>query len=240
MRSFRLPVLGSLFVSFRSSLLHFPQPFHRCFPYALALGIFRFPSASFRPPLFRFQLLSLCFFLSALPGSTSQRFPRCAVSTFASSAFPVLPSLVSHAFFPGSHTRLSVRFLSSLPASLPQLFHRCFPSFPLPRVRFSSGLFRSDPLPFVRRPSLLTTQPSALSFPFFPFSPDGGSSGVFRSACASQLSPSVTPVSMRSFRFRYSAFLQFLSPYAVSPHSGYPSASALFLSDIACSPWLSL
>ena len=38
-------------------------------------------------------------------------------------------------------TRLSVRFLSSLPVSLPQLFHRCFPSFPLSFVRFSSGLF---------------------------------------------------------------------------------------------------
>ena len=44
------------------------------------------------------------------------------------------------------------------------------------------------------------------------------------------LSSSVRPVSMPFFRFRYSALLHFLSPIAVSPHSGYLSASAFFLS----------
>ena len=228
MRSFRLPVLGSLFVSFRSSLLRFPQPFHRCFPYALAFGLFHFPAAFFRPRPFRFQLLSLCCFLSVLPGSASQWLPRCTASALTSSAFPVLPSLVSHAFFPGSRTRLPVCFLSSLPASLPQLFHRCFPSFPLPLVRFSSGLFPSRPRSFVRSRSVLTTQPSVLSFPFFPVSPDGGSSGAFRSAFASRPSPSVTPVSMRSFRFWYSAFcnsfLRLLSRLTVATSASQPSS----------------
>ena len=69
---------------------------------------------------------------------------------------------------------------------------------------------------------VLTTQPSVLSFPFFPFSPDGGSSGasfLFRPACFHAFLP--IPVL---------SFLQFLSPIAVSPHSGYLSASAFFLS----------
>ena len=43
--------------------------------------------------------------------------------------------------FPVLRTRLSVCFLSSLPVSLPQPFHRCFPSLPLSLVRFFSGLF---------------------------------------------------------------------------------------------------
>ena len=226
-----------LSVRFLSSFLaSLPQLFHECFPFGLSpsdpLSFVRFSSGSgYSASVSSFPFLPR-FASQLLIGCCPSAFRLPDFSTSVPPGFPCFPSV--------SCTRLSVRFLSSFPASLPQLFHRCFPSFPLPRVRFSSGLFRSDPLPFVRRPSLLTTQPSALSFPFFPFSPDGGSSGVFRSACASQLSPSVTPVSMRSFRFRYSAFLQFLSPYAVSPHSGYPSASALFLSDIACSPWLSL
>ena len=68
---------------------------------------------------------------------------------------------------------------------------------------------------------VLTTQPSVLSFPFFPFSPDGGSSGasfLFRPACFHAFLP--IPVL---------SFLHFLSPFAVSPHSGYPSASAFSL-----------
>ena len=129
-------------------LTFFPVP---CVPFLF--GIFRFPSASFRPLLFRFRLLSLCFFRSVLPVSASQWLIRCAVSALASSVSPVLPSLVSHAFLPGSGTQLSVRFLSSLPVSLPQLFHRCFPSFPLSlllwafsfRLAFFRPLiFRSD------------------------------------------------------------------------------------------------
>ena len=90
-------------------------------------------------------------------------------------------------------------FLSPYPDSLPQLFLRCLPcafAFGLsPRSNFLSSVLRS----------VLTTQPSALSFPFFPFSPGGGSHGAFSS--------SVRPVAMPSFRFRYSAFCNsFLRP----------------------------
>ena len=73
-------------------------------------------------------------------------------------------------------------------------------------------------LPFVHLSSVLTTQLSALSFPCFPLSPGIGSFGAFRSAFASRLSPSVTPVSMRSFRFRYSASCNSFLRSAVSCH----------------------
>ena len=58
--------------------------------------------------------------------------------------FPFLSGLISHAFLPGSCTRLSVRFLSPFPASLPQLLVRCLPH------ALAFGLSPSDPLPFVR------------------------------------------------------------------------------------------
>ena len=61
--------------------------------------------------------------------------------------FPLISSLVSRAFFPVLSTQLSVCFLSSFPASLPQLFHRCFPfGFLLWDQRLASVLFRSLPL----------------------------------------------------------------------------------------------
>lgn len=76
--------------------------------------------------------------------------------------------------------------------------------------------------PFDLHTRSLTIASSAISFPFFPFSPDGGSSGasfLFRPACFHAFLP--IPVL---------SFLQFLSPPAVSPHSGYLSVSAFFLS----------
>ena len=85
--------------------------------------------------------------------------------------------------------------------------------FPLPLSFLSSA---SLPVP--------ATQPSALSFPLFPVSPRGGSSGaafasLFRPACFHAFLP--IPVL---------SFLLFFSPAALSPHSGYLSASAFFLS----------
>ena len=82
---------------------------HRClFPFALPsfaptavplVLAFRFhfrpfpvPSAFFRPLLSRFWLLSLCFFLSALPASASQWLPRCFDSALASSFSPLFPA----------------------------------------------------------------------------------------------------------------------------------------------------
>ncbi|MBR5286993.1 MAG: hypothetical protein IKU34_00180 [Clostridia bacterium] len=78
------------------------------------------------------------------------------------------------------------------------------------------------PLSFVRFRSVLTTQLSALSFPFFPFSPVGGSYGasfLFRPACFHAFLPIPVLGSLR-----------FLSPFAVSLHSSYFGASAFFLS----------
>ena len=130
--------------------------------------------------------------------------------------------------FPVLRTRLPVRFLSSFPVSLPQPFHRCFPSFPLPLVRFSSGLSACFLLSFVRFCSLLTTQPSALSFPFFPFSPGSGSFGARPFLSSLSLSSSVSPVSMRPFRFRYSASCVSFLRFSVSCHRHYTAPGLLF------------
>ena len=112
-----------LFVSFCPSLLRS----HSCSTGAwsqLSLPPF---SGSLPLPFVRFRFPSgysaFCssFPLFRLPPLRGFRRARFRSRFFA---FPVLPSLVSHAFFPGSRTRLSVGFLSSFPASLPQLFHR--------------------------------------------------------------------------------------------------------------------
>ena len=128
MPSFRVPVLGfpvCFLLPFPDSL---PQLFLRCLPYALCFRSFPFRSAFFRLLLFRFWLLSLLCFLSAffpfLPHSGSAvcqlRLSLCWFS-------PFFKNPVSRVFLCGSRTQLSVSFLSSFPASLPQLFHRCLP-----------------------------------------------------------------------------------------------------------------
>ena len=125
--SFPVPVL-SYAVSFLSPFLaSLPQLFHEClpsFPLSLLSGIFRSASASFRLLLLSFRLLGLLF----LPFRSS-RFCLSVASPvpplrFRFLAFPVPSRLVSHPFSPGFRTRLSDGFLSSFPASLPQLFHR--------------------------------------------------------------------------------------------------------------------
>ena len=118
---------ASLYVSFCPSSLRS----HSCstsacllFRFRFSSGIFRSASASFRPLLLSFRLLSLLF----LPFRSS-RFCLSVASPvlplrFRFLAFPVPSRLVSRPFSPGSRTWLSVGFLSSCPASLPQLFHR--------------------------------------------------------------------------------------------------------------------
>ena len=322
MPSFQVPVLGSLFVSFRPSQLRshscstgasllfrfLPSPSLPGFPLLFPLSFVRFFSGS--------DYSAFCSSFPLFPVSPLSGFPG-ARFRFRFFAFPFLSSLISHAFLPGFRTRLSVCFLSpfpdSLPTAVPQVLTLCFrfrsfcfPSaffrpllfrfrllsslflpFPsswpclsvaLPVLRFflsaspfsalssawfpmllfrfpvlgflfvsfhpsrfrshsrstgASLLFRflssasfsgfsaCFPLSFVRLSLLLTTQPSALSFPFFPFSPGSGSSGasfLFRPTCFH----AVLPIPVLSF-------LRFLSPSAVSPHSGYLSASAFFL-----------
>ena len=172
---------------------------------------FRFLSSASVPlPATQLSVSSVPFFLAApLSG-----FSSASVLPFGFPVFHLLFRLVSHASFPVSGTWLSVRFLSSFPVSLPQPFHRCFPSFPLPLVRFFSGLFCLLYASF--RPLQPASDYSAfcVSFPFFPFSPHSGLSGAF-------IRPSVPPVSMLPFRLWYSAFPRFLSPLLVSPHRCY-------------------
>ena len=162
--------------------------------------------------------------LSCFPGAPFRfRFP----------AFPVLSGLISHAFLPGSRTRLSVCFLSPFPDSLPQLFLRCFPS------AFAFGLFPSVPLPFVRfsSGSGYSAFRSFLSLlPVFPCRrflrcspvPCVPFNFLFRSACFH----ASLPISVLSF-------LLFLSPFAVSPHSA-TSASRPRPFGFGRSPLLSL
>ena len=149
-----LPVLLtqlSCIVSFRPSLLRSRSRFtgahltlcfsassqmfaHAFRPLSLSSGLELNYSASVTSfPLIHRFCLAVCFF--GFSGLLSL------------SCFPLISSLVSRAFFPVLSTQLSVCFLSSFPASLPQLFHRCFPfGFLLGDQRLASVLFRSLPL----------------------------------------------------------------------------------------------
>ena len=195
-------------------------------------------------------MLTLCF--------RSRSFPL-PFHFLSSASLPPPATWLSVSSFPlSSCLRLtvasSVRPLRSRFLSFPRSFRPGFP-YLLSRffvlgflfVSFHPSRFRSHsrstgaslllslsgfPLPFRFLSStsvpVLTTQPSVLSFPFFPFSPDGGSSGaflLFRPACFHAFLP--IPVL---------SFLQFLSPAAVSPHSGYLSASAFRFLFRPCPP----
>ena len=113
-----------------------PQPFLRCLPCAFAFGLSAFLPLSFDRFRSASGYLAFCFFLSSFflfpphSGFLSAPLPLTLLrfSPFFPARFPVLS-------FPVLRTRLPVRFLSSFPVSLPQPFHRCFPSFPLPCVR---------------------------------------------------------------------------------------------------------
>ena len=76
--------------------------------------------------------------------------------------FPLLPGLVSRAFFPVACTWLSVCFLSPFLASLPQLFRECSP---FSVFRLPLGVCPA--FPFLSSGSRLglTTQPLFLPFP---------------------------------------------------------------------------
>ena len=147
MLSFPVPVLSFLFVSFRPSLLRFPQLFRRCSPVALTQA-FSFVSAAFR------LTSTLGFGYSAFHSSFSD-FPRLASRwllrycrlCFRFSGFPFRPPWFPMKSFRFVCTRLPVCFLSSFPASLPQLFHWCFPfGSLLGDQRLASVSFRPHPL----------------------------------------------------------------------------------------------
>ena len=168
---FRLTVASSVLV-FRFRFFRFPSSLPPSFPcffsdfLYLAFCWFPFVLPCFAPaavpqvipfffgtlaclslPFVRFRfslsLLGLCFFLSFSSWFyLSVVFPNAPLSS-RFLAFLFLSCLISHAFLPDSCTRLSVRFLSSFPASLPQLFHRCLPfAFAFGLSPSSSTFFR--------------------------------------------------------------------------------------------------
>ena len=238
MPSIPVPVLSFLFVSFRPSLLRsHSRSTGACLPlsppaFPLSLRFLSSPSV----PVLTTQPAVLPF-PSSWPRLTSGfssarlRLSASPSSTFSSTRFPVLPFRLLVLGF------LSVSFRPSR-LRFPQLFHRCFPSFPLPLVRFTSGLSACLPLSFVCFGLLLTTQPSALSFPLFPFSPVGGSHGARRFLSSPTLSSSVQPVSMPSFRFRYSASCDSFLRLTASCHRHFTAPGLLF--PARPSPLLSL
>ena len=222
----RFSYSASLMVSFRPSLIHSRSCSSGAY-LVLSLSVFSLPihilsSASL--PVLATQPLFLPFL--SLLGPASQWLLRCRLSAFqlpcfSTSAPPDFPCFTSV-----SKYLASCLFPFILPDFAPTAVPSVLPLCSRPRA------FPSHPLSFVRFCSVLTTQPSALSFPFFPNSPDGGSSGatfLFRPACFHAFHP--IPVL---------SALQFLSPLAGSPHSGYLSASAFLLLDSSRSPWLSL
>ena len=175
--SWLLQLLGSVFTSpFSSSFL----PGFPCIPSDskyLAFCLFPFVLPCFTPtavpqvlpfqisppgPMPDFRFLSSASILashySAICSSFSTFFPflphrglsRCSCSALASQVFPLIPGLVSRAFFPVLCTRLSVSFLSPFPVSLPQLLDRCLPDDVPLSVLFVLAFFPSIPLPFVR------------------------------------------------------------------------------------------
>ena len=95
---------------------------------------------------------------SAIYSSFSTFFPfsphrwlfRCSCSALAFQVFPLISGLVSRAFFPVLCTRLSVSFLSSFLASLPQLFRKCLPGLLSLSVPLTLAFSPSLPLSFVR------------------------------------------------------------------------------------------
>ena len=193
---------------------------------------FPFPSTFFRPFPFRFWLLGLCFFLSSF-------FPSLPHSGFSGAPFllsllwlsPFFPTWFPVSSFPVLCTRLSVSFLSSLPVSLPQLFHRCFP------FAFAFGL--SPHLAFFRPLSLGSYYSAFRSFfsllPVFPCR-------RFLRCCLVALrlprfSSSVWPVAMPYFRLWYSAycasFRPSLSRLTVATSAPWPSLAGFGLFPFA-------
>ncbi len=127
--------------------------------------------------------------------------------------FPFLSGLISHAFLPGSRTRLRCSFPFALPCFAPTAVS---PALPL---CFRFRAFPLLPLSFVRFRSVLTTQPSVFPFP--------SSRAPLSAVPTVLLSSSVRPVSTPSFRFRYSAhcisFLRSQARYTAAAPAPQPS-----------------
>ena len=133
-----------------------------------------------------------------LPVSASQLLPRCCLSAFRLPCFsPFFPTWFPVSSFPVLRTRLSVCFLSSFPASLPQLFHRCFPL----STSLRPFLCRDLQLTFNFLSSILVRF-KLLSFLTFLFP---SSRYPLSAVISMHVSSSVQPVAMPSIRLWYSA-----------------------------------
>ena len=187
MHSFPVPVLSFLFVSFRPTLL---RSHSRSTGACLLLSLSAFSLL--------FPLSFVRFFSGSDYSARCSSFPLFPVSPlrgcpgarlrFRFLAFPVLSSLISHAFLPGSGTQLPVCFLSPFPDSLPQLFLRCFPCAlafglsPFLSAFFRPLLFRFLLLSFLFLPFLFLPVSASQLLPRFCLS-------AFQLPCSSPFSP---------------------------------------------------
>ena len=183
-------------------------------PFCFRLRAFPFRSTSFRPLPFRFWLLGLCFFLSSFfPSPPHSGFLGAALSAFASLALPVLSDLISHVFLPGSSYSAFCSFPfippGFAPTAVPPVLPSCFRfrAFPLSTAFFRPLPFGSNYSAFRSFFSLLPVLPCRRFLRcFFPLP-----SSLF--PCL----PSDSGTQLPALPFSL----------AVSPHSGYLSASAL-------------
>ena len=217
MPSSQVPVLSSTdgFLSpFPDSL---PQLFLRCLPRAFAFGLFPFLPHSF----VRFRSGSgYLASVSSFPLSTRLRLTVASsvlpLHLSTSLLFPVRSNLISHVFFPGSSYSASCSFPfippGFAPTAVPPVLPFCsrFRAFPSPSAFFRPLLLGSDYLAFRSFLSLLPVLPCRRFLRCFSPLP----SGLF--PCL----PSDSGTWLPAFPFSL----------AVSPHSGYLSASAFFLS----------
>ena len=228
MLSFQVSVLGSLFVSFHPSLIRFPQLFLRCLPFAFAFGLSAFHPLSFVRFCSASGYSAFCFFRSLLPGLASQWLFQCFGSSFRLPRSP--PSLPPGfpCFFSGFRYLAFCLFPFILPGFAPTAVPPVLPFFsassrPLlfRAISLLSAFFRplqpaSDYSAFCSFFSLLPVFPwqrflRCSPVPFVPF-----------------VSSSVRPVSMPSFRFRYSASCISFLRFTVSCHRHYAAPGLLF------------
>ena len=201
---------------------------------------FRFPFVRFHRSISLLSLSVLPF--HALPVSASQL--ASSVLLFRS-RFPD-PSPYARPGFPchlsGSVYLASCLFPFVLPSFAPTAVPLVLPFWITPRGSTLGFHILSSASALASHYSA-----SVSSFPLFPFPPHSGFLGARPFLSSPSLSPSVPPVSMLPFRFRYSASLLFLSPLhcfalqALLPATGLlfparplPLAFALGSSYLAC------
>ena len=230
MHSLPVPVL-SFAVCFLSPFPDsLPRPFLRCSLPAFTFRVFRFPSAFFRPLLFRFRLLSLCVFLSALRTFASQSALRPGSVPCVPFALPLHPRLVSRPL----PFRFAYSVLCSFPFVLP-----CFAPTAVPQVLpFQISPPGSVPdFHFLSSASIVASHYSAFRSSFFHFFFPFRLTAGYLGASVPLTLPRSFPLlpawfPMPSFRFCVLGFL-FVSfrPSLLRSHSWSTGASLLDFSS---------